>query len=97
MLTLVPLPVSYNIYLDIDIIRFGVRSLKFGFGPKLRKVRNSGCSEFGIFGFVPTSKREMYHTSWLVGGSLFEIARKLGVRNLKIDVHYGALIMAGIE
>ena len=33
-------------------------------------------------------------SSWV---SLFEIARKLEVRNLKIDVHYGAFIMVGIE
>ena len=33
-------------------------------------------------------------SSWV---SLFEIARKLEVRNLKIDVHYRAVIMAGIE
>ena len=32
-------------------------------------------------------------SSWL---SLFEIARKLEVRNLKIDVHYGAVIMVGV-
>ena len=31
-------------------------------------------------------------SSWV---SLFEIARNLEVRNLKIDVHCGALIMAG--
>ena len=33
-------------------------------------------------------------SSWV---RLSEITRKLEVRNLKIDVHYGALIMAGIE
>ena len=33
-------------------------------------------------------------SSWV---RLFEIARKLEVRNLKIDVHYGAFIMVGIE
>ena len=32
-------------------------------------------------------------SSWV---SLFEIAQKLEVRNLKIDVHYRALIMAGV-
>ena len=33
-------------------------------------------------------------SSWV---RLFEIARKLEVRNLKIDVHYGAELMVGIE
>ena len=33
-------------------------------------------------------------SSWV---RLFEMGGKLEVRNLKIDVHYGALIMAGIE
>ena len=33
-------------------------------------------------------------SSWV---SLFEIARKLEVQNLKIPVHYGALIIVAIE
>jgi hypothetical protein len=33
-------------------------------------------------------------SSWV---SLFEIERKLEVRNMIIDVHYGGFIMVGIE
>jgi hypothetical protein len=33
-------------------------------------------------------------SSWV---SLFEIARKFEVRNMKIHVHYGGFIMVGIE
>ena len=66
--------------------------------PDLLEVRNSNRVKDECF-ISPNWVGEIeggfeQSSSWV---SLFEIAEKLEVRNSKIDVHYGAFIMVGIE